>query len=204
MCNSKMVPYQAGDAIYKDISGPLGVPDGIINDYDKTIIGSAIPAYYGGLGNTFSYKRWSLNIFLQFVGGNDLFNYIRMQDESMTGLQNQSTKVLDRWEYEGQKTNIPRAVYGDAPGNAAFSTRWIENGAYLRLRDISLSYHIPGDFLVFKNARFYVSATNLFTVSSYLGYDPEFAYSYLPNTQGVDYGLTPSHRQFVFGIKLGL
>jgi len=204
LVNEKMIPYQAGDAKFKDISGPNGVPDGIINDFDKTVIGSSMPDLYGGLSNTFTYKRWALNVFLQFVTGNESYNYVRAQDESMKGLENQSKVVLNRWQYEGQETDVPRAVYRDVPGNSSFSSRWIEDGSYMRLKNVSLSYTIPGDFLVFKNAKFYMSANNILTLTRYLGYDPEFAYSYMSMTHGIDYGLTPNNRQFVFGIKLGL
>jgi TonB-linked SusC/RagA family outer membrane protein len=204
LVNDRFIPYQAGDAIYKDISGPDGTPDGIINSYDKTVIGSSIPDFFGGFSNTFTYKRWALNVFVQYVKGNEVFNYVRSQNENMKGLENQSSVVLNRWQYNGQETSIPRAVYNDVPGNSDFSTRWIEDGSYLRLKNVSLSYTIPEEFLVFKSAKFYFSATNLFTVSNYLGYDPEFAYSHMHMTQGIDYGLTPSPRQFVLGIKLGL
>ncbi len=202
--NDKLVPYEGGDAIFRDISGPGGTPDGIINDYDKTVIGSSNPEQFGGIGNTFSYKRWALNAFVQFVTGNDVYNYVRAQNEGMVTLANQSTRVLDRWVYEGQQTEIPRALYGDLVGNSDFSSRWIEDGSYLRLKNVSLSYTIPNEFLAFQNAQFYVSATNLFIVSKYLGYDPEFAFSSAHIMQGIDYGLTPQARQFVIGIKLGL
>jgi TonB-linked SusC/RagA family outer membrane protein len=204
LLNNKYVPYQGGDAIYKDISGPNGSPDGIINSFDKTVIGSAMPVQWGGISNTFTYKRWALNAFVQFVTGNEIFNYVRYKNESMTGIENQSTKVLDRWQYEGQETMIPRALYEDLVGNSAFSTRWIEDGSYLRLKNVSLSYTIPNEFLTFKNAKFYISASNVFVLSKYLGYDPEFSYSSSHITQGIDYGLTPQPRQFVVGIKLGL
>jgi hypothetical protein len=202
--NDKLILYSMGDVKYRDISGPNGNPDGIINNYDKTVIGSSNPEQFGGLSNTFTYKRWSLNTFVQFVGGNEVFNYVRSQNESMKGIGNQSTRVLDRWQYEGQVTDVPRALYGDLIGNSDFSTRWIEDGSYLRLKNVSLSYTIPGEFLAFKNAQFYLSATNLLTVSKYLGYDPEFAFSSDHVTQGIDYGLTPQSRQFVIGVKLGL
>ena len=202
--NDRYVKYEAGDAKFKDISGPGGSPDGVINNYDKTVIGSSNPENYGGLGNTFTYKRWSLNAFLQFVTGNEVFNYVRYKNESMSGLGNQSTKVLDRWEYDGQQTEIPRALYNDVIGNSDFSTRWIEDGSYLRIKNVSLNYTIPNEFMVFKNAQFYISGTNLFTTTKYIGYDPEFAFSSAHITQGIDYGLTPQARQFVIGIKLGL
>ena len=122
----------------------------------------------------------------------------------MYDLANQSAKVLSRWQYEGQQTDVPRAVWHDPVGNSAFSTRWIEDGSYVRIKNITLSYKIPKHFLAFENAEFYVSANNIFTFSNYLGYDPEFAYSYSIVNQGVDYGQMPQARQFIAGIKLGL
>lgn len=204
LVNERLMAYKGGDARFADLSGPNGEPDGIINNYDKTVLGSALPEYFGGLSNTFSYKRWELNTFLQFVYGNEVFNYVRFQNESMDGLENQSTNVLNRWQYDGHETTVPRALWNDPIGNTDFSTRWIEDGSYLRVKNISLSYTIPDEFLSFRNAQFYVSASNLFTFSHYLGYDPEFAYSFTQMEQGIDYGLTPQPRQFIVGIKLGL
>ena len=202
--NDRYLKFEAGDAKFKDISGPNGQPDKVINNYDKTVIGSSMPENFGGISNTFTYKRWALNAFVQFTSGNEVFNYLRYTNENMIGLGNQSVKVLDRWQYDGQKTEIPRALYGDIIGNSDFSTRWIEDGSYVRLKNVSVSYTIPGEFLAFKNAQFYISGTNLFTLTKYLGYDPEFAFSSSHVNQGIDYGLTPQARQFVIGIKLGL
>ena len=204
LVNGKGYAYQAGDARFEDISGPEGTPDGVINGYDKVVIGSSMPELFGGLVNTFTYKRWSLSGWLQFVSGNEVFNYLRQQNESMTSLANQSSNVLNRWEYDGQITDVPRAAYGDPVGNSAFSSRWIEDGTYLRVKNITLSYTVPDQFLAFRNAQFYISANNLFIFSDYLGYDPEFAYSYSQVYQGIDYGQTPQARQFIAGIKLGL
>lgn len=204
LLNNRNMPFQAGDAKYKDISGPSGSPDGIINDYDKTVIGASTPDYFGGLNNSFTYKRWTLSTFLQFTYGNEIFNYVRYINEGMSGLQNQSATVLNRWQYDGQVTDIPRALWKDPIGNTAFSTRWIEDGSYLRVKNITLSYKIPNEFLLFKNGEFYVSANNIFTFSKYLGYDPEFAYSQSQIDQGIDYGMTPQARQFIVGIKFGL
>lgn len=202
--NNKNMAYRAGDAMYEDLSGPEGKPDGKINDYDKTTIGSSLPDLFGGLSNTFTYKRWSLSTFLQFVKGNEIFNYVRFKNEQMTGLANQSASVLNRWQYDGQATDIPRALWKDPVGNSDFSTRWIEDGSYFRVKNITLSYTIPSQFLAFRNAQIYVSANNILTFSKYLGYDPEFAYSYSQIDQGVDYGQTPQPRQFIVGIKIGL
>ncbi|HKK63404.1 MAG TPA: SusC/RagA family TonB-linked outer membrane protein, partial [Bacteroidales bacterium] len=172
--NDKAMPYSAGDAIYTDISGPDGVPDKVIDQYDKDVIGSPIPDHFGGINSRLSYKRWMLEVFLYGVGGNEVFNYIRYKNESMSDLQNQSVNVLNRWQYEGQDTEVPRALYDDPIGNSAFSSRWIEDGSYLRIKNITLSYTIPDEFLAFQNAQFYVMANNLATISNYLGYDPEF------------------------------
>lgn len=204
LVNEKLFAYKGGDARFADLSGPNGAPDGIINDYDKTVLGASLPAQYGGLSNTFTYKRWALNAFLQIVNGNEVFNYIRYRNESMSGLENQSTTVLNRWQYDGHETTIPRALWQDPIGNSAFSSRWIEDGSYVRIKNVSLAYTIPNKFLTFRNAQFYVSASNLFTASKYLGYDPEFAYSHSQMEQGIDYGLTPQPRQFIVGVKLGL
>jgi TonB-linked SusC/RagA family outer membrane protein len=204
LINNRMIPFQAGDAKFADLSGPGGSPDGIINDYDKTVIGSSLPEQFGGLNNTFTYKRWALSGFVQFVKGNEIFNYVRYRNESLSGLENQSTHVLNRWQHEGQITDVPRAKWQDPVGNSAFSTRWIEDGSYLRIKNIALSYTIDEEFLAFRSAKFYVSANNVFTFTNYLGYDPEFSYSQNHLDQGIDYGLTPQPRQFILGVKLGL
>lgn len=202
--NDKAMAYGGGDAIYADLSGPEGVPDNVIDQYDKVVIGSPVPDHFGGIISTLSYKRWMLKVFVYGVGGNEVFNYIRYRNESMSGLQNQSISVLNRWQYDGQDTDVPRALYDDPIGNSAFSTRWIEDGSYVRIKNITLSYSIPDKFLAFRNAQFYISASNLFTLSNYLGYDPEFSISRSNIEQGIDYGLTPQPRQFIVGIKLGL
>jgi TonB-linked SusC/RagA family outer membrane protein len=204
LVNEKGIPFEAGDAKYKDISGPENQPDGVIDDYDKVNLGSPIPEIYGSLGNKFQYNRWTLDVMLQFVYGNEVFNYMRYRNERMVNLSNQSKHVLNRWQQPGDQTSVPRAQWRDPVGNSDFSSRWIEDGSYLRIKNIRLGYNIPEDFLIFRNAQFYVSATNLFTWDNYLGYDPEFSYSFDPMDQGIDYGLMPQFRQFLFGMNLGL
>jgi TonB-linked SusC/RagA family outer membrane protein len=202
LVNERGIPYSAGDALYSDISGPGGEADGIINEYDKTVIGSMLPKHFGGISNAFNYRRWLLSFFVQFVSGNDVFNYVRYRNERMTGLENQSTSTLNRWQYDGHETSIPRALWNDPIGNADFSTRWIEDGSYLRISNITLGYKIPTQFFAFRNAEFYISVNNLFVFSNYLGYDPEFANSF--SNPGIDYGQPPHSRQFVGGIRFGL
>ena len=89
-------------------------------------------------------------------------------------------------------------------GNSAFSTRWIEDGSYIRVKNITLEYSVPEKFLVFKNARFFATAINLFTITNYLGYDPEFSYSSDQLHLGIDYGLIPQSTTFFMGVKLGI
>jgi hypothetical protein len=202
--NDRGMYYGAGDAIYKDISGPDGLSDGIINEYDKTIIGSSNPDFFGGLTTVFTYKRFSLSGTLQYVVGPEVFNYVRYKNERMIDLSNQSVNVLNRWQHDGQETNVPRAVWDDPMGNTEFSSRWIEDGSYLRVKNITISYRVRTKFLFLRNAEVYVSANNLFTKTDYLGYDPEFAYSHSQIYQGVDYGLPPHVKQFIAGIKIGL
>ena len=204
LVNDKFIPFQAGDAKFIDFSGPEGIPDGVIDDFDKVVIGSSIPDFFGGINSQITYKRWSLSAFVQFVKGNEVFNFVRYKNESMSGLENQSNDVLNRWQQEGQETDVPRAKWNDPMGNSAFSTRWIEDGSYMRIKNISLVYSIDNPFLAFRNAKFYISANNVFTFTNYLGYDPEFGYSRSHIDQGIDYGLSPQTRQFIVGVKLGL
>ena len=140
----------------------------------------------------------------QFVYGNEVFNYTSYLNERMVDLSNQSKNILNRWQFDGDETNVPRALWGDPVGNSAFSSRWIEDGSYLRLKALTLRYKIPGSFLIFKSADFYVTATNLLTFNNYLGYDPELSYSSNPMMQGIDYSQMPQSRQFMFGIRFGL
>ncbi len=204
LSNQRGIPFKAGDIRFLDLSGPDGTPDNVINEYDKTIIGNPFPDYYGGVSLNIRYGRFSLYNLVQFVIGNDVFNYTRYQTEKMDDLSNQTTSVLKRWTYEGQITNMPRALYEDPVGNSAFSDRWIEDGSYIRLKSIILSYSIPGGIWKIRDANFYVSVNNLFTISKYLGYDPEFSYSSSSVEQGIDYTQAPMVKSFVFGVKFGL
>lgn len=200
LVNNRGYAFKAGDAKFLNLNNT----DNVINDNDKTNIGSPLPKFFGGFSSALTYKHWTLSALLQFVSGNKIFNYVRYMNESMSDLRNQSVAVLNRWQNENQVTNVPRAFYNDPMGNSAFSTRWIEDGSFLRVKDITLSYRLPEKFLGFKNGECYISALNMFTIAKYLGYDPEFAYSFSQNQQGIDYGLSPQPRQFLIGIKIGL
>jgi hypothetical protein len=204
LINDEGTPFIAGDVKFTDISGPEGIPDGIINDYDKVSLGSPLPEMFGGVNTRISYGRWSLAINFYFVSGNEIFNYLRFENEKMTDLSNQSAYTLNRWVYEGQETDVPRALWNDPVGNSSFSSRWIEDGSFLRLQNLTLAYTIPDKLLFFRNLKIYVTGSNLFTFTNYLGYDPEFSYSFQNLQQGIDYGLMPITRRFIFGVKVGL
>ena len=191
--------FNAGDIRFADLDG-----NGIIDEQDKTIIGNPHPDIVAGLYNKFSYKGWALSLFVQGVNGVDVFNYIRSQAESMTGVENQTTAIYNRWTTNGQQTNIPRASYGDPMGNNRFSTRWIEDGSYIRLKYVTISYTFPGKLAFIENLNVYITAANLVTWTKYLGYDPEFSYADGVLGQGIDYGKIPQPRSMVIGLKVGL
>jgi hypothetical protein len=203
LVNSRGVAYGAGDSKYKDISGPNDIPDDIIDDYDVTNIGSILPDYFGGITNRISYRQFSLSFLLYFTYGNEVYNYVRYQNEKMSDLDNQSVSTLNRWHTEGDVTDIPRALWNDPIGNTAFSTRWIEDGSYLRLKNITFCYKLKKAFFAFRDAELYVSTSNLLTFSKYLGYDPEFSHSFKQREMGIDYGMTPQTKQVMIGINIG-
>jgi hypothetical protein len=124
--------------------------------------------------------------------------------ESMDTYGNQSASVLDRWTTANTNTVMPRAAFGDPAGNTVFSDRWIEDGSYLRLKQLTLNYSLPSWQGVYKGVVIYLTATNLFTFTKYTGYDPEFMYLNNPFYMGVDYGKMPQTRSFIIGLKLDL
>lgn len=127
---------QTGDIMYRDTNG-----DGRITTSDKTYIGDPNPDFTFGMTNDFSYKNFSLSIFLQGSYGNDIYNASRIEMEAMYNWRNQSTAVLDRWRTPGQVTDIPRAL--SSTNNILASTRWIEDGSYLRVKSVTFSYNVP-------------------------------------------------------------
>ncbi|KPK83561.1 MAG: hypothetical protein AMS27_12510 [Bacteroides sp. SM23_62_1] len=191
--------FNAGDIHFTDLDG-----NGIINEKDKTIIGNPHPEVITSLYNKFSYKGWALDLFIYYVRGVDVFNYIRSQTEAMTGVENQSTAIYNRWNMDGQETDIPRASYGDPMGNNRFSSRWIEDGSYIRLKKVTISYTFPRKLAFITNLNIYISGTNLLTWTRYLGYDPEFSYADGILGQGIDYGKIPQPRTMTIGLKVGL
>jgi len=178
--------------------------DNIIGESDKTIIGNPNPDFFGGFFTGFAYKNFELRAMFNYVIGNDVFNYYRYSTESMNSYNNQSVTVLDHWTPTNQDASLPRLSYGDPTGNTAFSDRWIEDGSYLRLGQLSLNYQLPNIKGYLKGIGIYVTATNLFTISKYSGYDPDFMYSNNSFYMGADYGKMPQTQSFIMGLKLDL
>lgn len=192
-----------GDAIYKDVNG-----DGSISSDDFTIVGSPHPDYTGGLTSTFTWKGFDLTGFLTFSQGNDVFNAMRIfSDAGGWFLDNQFRDVLDRWQQPGDETDTPRASFDGLSGAAEISSRYLEDGSYWRLQDLTLGYRLPEQWaggLGFAHARLYGSVRNLFTITDYSGYSPDVN----SNGQfganvglGTDFYSYPQARTFTFGVQ---
>lgn len=178
---------------------------------DKQVIGDPNPDFTFGFNNTVSYKGVSLMLFLEGVYGSDVLNATRMETEGMTDPKNQSADVLRRWRKPGDITDIPRSAADGLTKNSRVSDRFIEDGSYMRVKTLTLSYDFP-KLLVAKakltNLRLYVTGENLFTFSNYSGYDPQVnSYGNAGNNasnfvQNVDYGTFPQSRNIIFGAKI--
>ncbi len=213
-------PYQyigtsAGDVIFKNMNGFQtdsvgnilldinGNPYKIITSDDRVIIGNPNPDFYFGFENTFTYKNWNLSVFFQGTYGNDIYSLTRREIERMDHFFNYSSVVLDRWRNPGDITNVPRATVVDPNANSDTpSTRFIEDGSFVRLKYITLSYRIPQramSRLGMSSAHVYVTGENLLTITNYSMYDPEIATN---GSQGIDMGGVPQARLFVAGVRL--
>lgn len=198
LTNRSGVKYEAGDMHFSDIK-----KDGIINDEDKVVLGSATPDFFGDVFTRIEYKNFALDITLAYSVGNDAYNAVRRMTESGSDFANQSISMARRWSMEGQVTDIPRVKYGDKVGNNDFSDRWIEDASYLKLRDITLSYTWNKPILNFiQGGTLFVTGQNLFCITDYLGLDPEFSYSNSSMLQGVDYAKVGAPRSIKFGVNL--
>ena len=200
LTNGELVPFKGGDMRFVDANG-----DKVIDDNDRAVIGNPNPDLTGSITANFTYKRFSLQGLFNFSVGKDLYNGLRYNLEKMSGYENQSVAVENRWRAEGQQTDMPKAVWGDPMGNASFSDRWIEDGSYLRLKTLVLGYDFNVEKMNYiKAIKIYATANNLFTITDYLGYDPEFSATSSLFGQGADIGLTPQFKTFQLGLRLGL
>ena len=190
------VNRETGELNYRDINN-----DGIISANDRTYIGDPNPDFTFGMTNTFAWKGLSLSVLLQGSYGNDIYNVSRMDNEGMFDGRNQSTTVLRRWRIPGQITDVPKAGFDQRN-----STYYIEDGSYLRVKSITLSYDVPA--LVLRKMHLtrlmpYISFTNLLTWTGYKGRDPEVnQYGDSGTVQGLDWGTYPLSRSFVMGLKV--
>ncbi|MFD1144257.1 SusC/RagA family TonB-linked outer membrane protein [Larkinella insperata] len=194
--------YEAGDMIYVDLNG-----DGVINADDRTIIGNSNPTFTGGLTNNFSFRGFDLSVFMQWSYGNDIYNQTRQASNRSFVYNAATTEVLRSWRKPGDITDVPRGTPSTIARNGVPSSRWIEDGSYLRIKTATLGYTFPATVLKrikAESLRVYVSGQNLFTFTKYLGLDPEVNFrSSLPLLQGIDLGTYPQVRTFTFGINLG-
>ncbi|MDB5156476.1 MAG: SusC/RagA family TonB-linked outer membrane protein [Mucilaginibacter sp.] len=203
---------QTGNINFRDLNG-----DGKIDpDHDRTYLGSALPKFTFGFSNQFSYHNFDLNILIDGVYGNKIFDATRMELEDMTELVNQSSAVLRRWEKPGDKTDIPKAMAGNsAPANSvpnySISSRWVENGSYLRARQLTLAYNFTGKLLNnigVTKIRPYFTLQNLFTITGYKGYSPDLNVAsggISSGTQlGFDHGTYPQTKGFTVGVNVTL
>lgn len=192
------VNVDTGDIDYEDISG-----NGSIGPEDRTVIGCAQPVFTYGFTNDFSWKGLALSVFFQGSYGNQIFNASRIDTEGMLDFRNQSTAVLRRWMRPGMETDVPRS--GNVE-NIHNSSRFVEDGSYLRLKSLTLSYTLPVLFTSkakITNAKVFVTGQNLLTFTKYSGYDPEVnAYGASSVALGVDYGTYPQAKVVIIGASL--
>ncbi|WP_071147522.1 SusC/RagA family TonB-linked outer membrane protein [Bacteroides ihuae] len=187
---------ETGELMYRDITD-----DGIVSTSDRTYIGDPNPDFTFGLTNSFSWKGFSLSVFLQGSYGNDIYNASRMDTEGMYDGLNQSTRVLNRWRIPGQITDVPKAGF-----NMQNSSYFVENGSYLRVKDVSLSYNFTDKLLKkwgISRLQPYFTANNLITWTDYSGMDPEVnQWANSGAVQGIDWGTYPQSKSFVFGLNV--
>lgn len=192
---------KAGDIKFLDANG-----DGVIDEKDKTYQGSGIPKYEFGFNVAASYKGFDLSLFLQGAGGNKIYNGNKFELEGMDAGRNFLSSALNAWTPQNTNTSIPRAVLGDPNRNARESTRFLEDGAYLRLKVVQLGYTLPQSLTrraQVNHARLYIGGQNLLTITQYTGLDPEVGRTNVLNA-GVDRLLYPQNKQWIAGLQITL
>ncbi|MEL7586816.1 MAG: TonB-dependent receptor [Prolixibacteraceae bacterium] len=226
-----------GDLKFQDLSGPQGKPDGEIDEYDRTSIGSPLPKVTFGFNNTFSYKNFELNVFVSGAVGNKILNYMGRSLSSMESMWDNQLQTavaraklepadagktypvsangrtitdwfedIDNVRVKNPDTTIPRAISGDPNDNNRISDRFIEDGSYLRFKNITLSWYVPKNLLRttgIETLRIYSNLQNMWTITGYSGFDPEVGASQTnDNVSGLDNGRYPSPRIYTFGMNI--
>ena len=190
---------QPGDIKYVDQND-----DGVVNDKDRVVIGRGEPIHTGGFNNNFTYKGLTLNVFFQWNYGNDIMNANRIifEGNALSKNINQYASYADRWSPENPASNIPRV---NAVGREEYSSRVIEDGSFLRLKNVSLGYTQPSRSLRkagISQMRVYVSADNIWTLTGYSGPDPEVSTRNSVLTPGFDWSAYPRAFGFTAGVNL--
>jgi TonB-dependent starch-binding outer membrane protein SusC len=199
---------KAGDIRFVDVNG-----DGKVNSQDRTKIGSSIPGYFYGINGGAAWKSFDMSLLLQGVGDIQVYNAGRQGLESMNGGNNQLTTVLDRWSSTNPNGTLPRATGDDSNANNRYSDRWVEDGSYMRIKNIQIGYTLPAGIgkataNILAGARIFVGIQNLATFTSYKGYDPEvtrgfsFQKGEFPLANGTDSGSSPQPRIIQLGAQL--
>lgn len=184
----------AGDIRFRDLNN-----DGVINDNDRTYLGDPNPSVIFAVSNTFNYMGFDLAVFVQGVSGNKIYNANRITLEGMAVAQNQTSEVLNRWTGKGTNNIMPRAIFNDPNKNTRVSDRYIEDGSYLRIKNVNVGYTLPKHFsqkAKLSTARIYISAQNLLTITKYKGFDPEVG------ANGIDLSVYPVTKTISAGINL--
>lgn len=192
--SDKYTSTQPGDIRFKDLNG-----DGVINEDDRTILGTPTPTWTFSMSNRFEFYGVDIEIYLQGAAGNKIYNGNRSTLEAMSVAQNQLTSTLDRWRPDYRSTTMPRAVFSDPNKNNRVSDRFLEDGDYLRLKNITIGYTLPKKYTkkaLMEEVRFSVSGQNLYTLTRYTGLDPEVGGS------GIDSNVYPLTRNFTFGLNI--
>jgi hypothetical protein len=198
-----------GDIRFKDLNG-----DHVINAKDQTKIGSPVPDWLYGINGNVSYKGFDFSVLFQGVQGNVIYNQLAMRAQSGTNLFNKFEPVTGRWHGEGTSYSEPRVHLSDPNNNARVSDRWIEDGSYIRLKNVQIGYSLPLSLIQkmgMSHFRIYLTGQNLLTFTKYSGFDPEMG----PSTEftdgrgadleiAADKGRYPQPRTLTFGIALGL
>jgi len=197
---------QPGDVRYLDISGPDGLPDGIIGSDDRTLLGSAMPDFFGGIRNQITYKKFDLSFFFNYSYGNEVVNYNRWILSQVQPGINQLTEVTSRWTPQNTETSVPRASSQRA-AEYAIDSRFVEDASFLRLRDVTLTYRVPNQLMEkvgVTSGKLFIRGNNLLTITNYKGLDPE-ANSFNPaesNLAGIEVSMYPLVRMYTVGLNV--
>lgn len=214
-----------GDVKFKDISGPNGTPDGIIDVYDQTFIGNPYPKFFAGLTNSFSYKGFDLSILLTGAFGNDIYNYIARVSSNPNNINLSRNLMVNAMDYarpivgdggtvrlENPETNVARISLGPNGNYARHTDKWVEDGSYIRIKNVALGYNLPATILsklkVIQQVRVAFSAQNVATFTKYSGFDPEVgAYvgrdaSNQNQAIGLDFGRYPLTPIYTFSLGM--